>query len=217
MQRSDVPVAAAIADLAASLHGRPVAAFVCYWIAFANLCQVLARSNGVKAHFGLRQNGTLRMHKLGGLTMAEVYPPRWEQQMDSAFASLSEDLRHRLVSHPNVRFLVFRVPEIDGKPLRQDAHHQHPNGILDAGCTLDARYPVWSPIDLELYRHYVGGQQSPEVRDTLARQILSALWTLYRNLEGAGVDRAEAGDVLVAQALPLLELVVVESLGSLAT
>lgn len=186
--------------------------FICCWTAFMNLCKVLSRQDGLRSHFGLRQNGTLRVQQKDAFKMAEVFAPAESAQLDHAFAHFSQDLNQRLSLHENTRFFVHRTPVYAGKPVPRDAYRQRLNGVIDLERTLDPRYPTWCPINGKLYAAYLRTSQAGVSDETtpaiLARQILDVLNTIYHNLLYGGEANGENSIQVLERAHPLLEMIV---------
>jgi len=213
--RDDIWIATAMAELArASIRQtqQPYQAFICYWAAFANLYSILASQAGLRPHFGLHKNGTLRIQRTDTLKMAEVYPPTEEAQIHKAFESFNTTLNHQLIVHEATAFFVYRTPTWRNTPVRRDKFGQRLNGVLNIACTLDTRYPVWSPIDIKLYEGYTRGtlveSEHDQARVVLGGQILDMLHTVQKNLLHAAVGVGENAQDLVGKALPLLSTIV---------
>jgi len=96
-----------------------------------------------------------------------------------------------------------------GQVAERDGFGQRLNGLVDVACTVDARYPVWSPIDGTAYNRYMAqGGTDPKARDLLARQIVDLLCAPYSNLLYGGGNDEESGPDVIEQALPLLSEIV---------
>jgi hypothetical protein len=226
LQAGMVPLATAMIQLAEQVWRTEASsspAFLCYWTAFANIYTVLAAQSGLRPHFGLRQNGTLRTRKvdagLAGPTvkMAEVYPPTEKAKLDNVLKHFSEDLKHRLMTHPSTHFFVYRTPMWDGCPLERDAFKQRLNGVINIGATVDARYPVWCPLNASLYKQYMHEKPSPKAKNVLSKQILDLLTTIHLNLlqgtRNALTDEQVKGEnsaTVVEKAWPLLAMIVLD-------
>ncbi len=226
-----VPLATSMIQLvekAMPMHLSSPQAFVCYWAAFMSICNTLAVQSGLRPHFGLRQNGTLRTRKvkldLAGsvVKIAEVYPPTEKAKLENVFKHVTDDLKHRLITHPGTHFFVYRTPMWEGRPLKRDAFKQRLNGVLYMEATVDARYPVWSPLSIDLYKRYVHEGPTPQAKNVLSKQILDLLNTIHLNVlygtQRVGIQRVhddthaedENGATVVAQALPLLSMIVLD-------
>lgn len=74
-------IAERLAAVAREQAGDPVVAYMIAGTALEGIVRVLAAREGVRGQFSLRQNGTLRLRKVGEVKMPEVYPPRPEHQL----------------------------------------------------------------------------------------------------------------------------------------
>jgi len=151
----DFQIARSMVKLGNQLLEQSAQAYLCYWLAFTSLVSDLATQAGVRPHFGLNKNGTLRTKRVGTLKMAEVYPPVERATLEAAFKKFDARLKHRLITHESARFFVERTPTWHGQRITVDTFKQRLNGVLDMRCTLEARYPVWSPVDAEQYTAYL--------------------------------------------------------------
>jgi hypothetical protein len=199
-------------------QAQPFQAYLCYWMAWTNLYKSLAKQAGLHPHFGLRKNGTLRIKRNGDIKMAEVYAPTEKAQMNRAIGLLSTPLKHQLITHPNTRYFVYRTPTWHNKALKQDTFGQALHGVLNINQTLDPRYPVWSFIDMKLYRRYTEEAISPKeeekARNTLAKQIIEVLHTIQENLIHGDTQPTDNHTQVVERALPVLALLVTSLLKS---
>ncbi len=205
-----LPAARRLLRVAEAISGEdPVAAYLCAWAAFDHAVGVLAARAGVRAQFGLRKNGTLRTHTVGGAKMPEVSLPAPEQQRAAALHALTLEARDRLIRHPAAAALAHRVPTLNGRLVAYDSRKQRLTGVLDVPATLDPRFPVWAPIDGAALRAWTGGVRDAAKRDDLVGQIVAVLETIHRDLRlAAGPDEGEANVDLAKSALPLLVLLV---------
>jgi len=209
MGNTRYPIAETILALAHGPATEPVAAYLVVWTALSHVAKVVATRAGVRARFALRQNGTLRVRKVGALKMPEVIRPREEHLLSAALETLDADASTRLIAHTAVRYFCRRVPVLGGERVTQDAYRQRPRGVLDVGATLDPRYPVWSFVDAALLQRYLGGEQTAEACQRLLGQIAEVLATIHRNLLGAEeAQQGEANAELATRALPLLTALV---------
>jgi len=182
--------------------------FLCTWAAFQAVCAALARRAGLRPRFELRRNGTMQTRRVGVVKIVLVHPPSDGQRIDAAWALFDDELKHRLIAHPGAAFFMRRKPTVLGQVVERDGFGQRLNGLVDVACTMDARYPAWSPIDAAAYNRYMarGGTDS-KARELLARQIVDLLCTLHSNLLHGASD-AESGPDVIEQALPLLSAIV---------
>ncbi|MBN2389710.1 MAG: hypothetical protein JXR84_03230 [Anaerolineae bacterium] len=205
-------IARAMAGLGRQAAQHPeqhASAYLCYWAAFTNIYAALAAQQGVRPHFGLHKNGTLRTRRVGTLKMAEIDPPAERELLDKACVGLDTALKHKLITHTSTRFFVQRTPVWRGKSIAVDRARQRLNGVLDMRCTFDARYPLWRPIDAALYARYIRskdtGPVDEEAQNVLARQILDVLQTVAHNLlYSSAPTRDENAPAVIEHALALL-------------
>lgn len=207
------PIARSMVALGNQSVGQPACAYLCYWTAFMNIAGSLAAQAGTRPHFGLNKNGTLRTRRVGTLKMAEVYPPVEKALLECAFQRFNRALKHRLIIHESTHFFAYRTPAWQGQPVAADTFEQHLNGVIDMRCTLDARYPVWSPIDAEQYEAYLAATRDEATavkgQAALARQVLDVLHTIHQNLRYAGsFDTDENAPNVIRLAIPLLQMIV---------
>jgi hypothetical protein len=213
LMEDEIPVAYAMLDLARQVdlaHASTLAQrFLCTWAAFQIICAALARRAGLRPRFELRRNGTMQTRRVGSVKIVMVHPLPDGPRIEAAWAAFDDGLKHRLIAHPGATFFVRRKPVVLGQVVERDGFGQRPNGLVDVACTVDARYPAWSPIDVPAYNRYMArGGTDPKARDLLARQIVDLLCTLHSNLlYGEGRD-AESGPDVIEQALPLLSEIV---------
>lgn len=216
-QDAEISLARSMTRLAGELtqeSGPSPQVFMGYWVAFTNIYRVLARRAGLVPRFGLRKNGTLRTLKVGNMKMAEVYNSPEQSQLRKVFTYFDSGLKDSLIRHPSTRFFVYRVPTFNGKRIKKDVFGQHLNGVINAACTVDIRYPVWGLIDVDLYKLYMElnqGDGPPEKawEDALAWQILELLSTVRHNLlDGGAIAGAENSQDVLSNAVPLLAMIV---------
>jgi hypothetical protein len=195
-------------ELAAQVHD-PRQGYICYWMAFNVIYTALAAASGLRPEFSLRRNGTRVTRRVGAVKVTQVHPPSESAQINAAFGHLSADLKHQLIVHEDTPFFVYRKPTWRGTALETDTFRQRLNGVINVGHTIDPRYPVWSPIDVKLYRQYTNKGPDDATRDILARQVLDVLCTVRGNLLYGGEPAdAESSAQVVGKALPLLAKVV---------
>lgn len=212
-------IASSMIDLAESIQqqsAHAIQAYLCYWIAWTNIYKALSKQAGLRPHFGLRKNGTLRIKRDGDLKMAEVYAPTEDSQLNKALDLVSDALKHQLIVHPDTRYFVYRTPAWQGKPLKKDTFGQPLNGVIYVNRTLDPRYPVWSHIDTDLYQLYMEEKHTDKnkekARNTLTKQILNVLHTIQANLIHGDIQSTENNAQIVEKALPILSMLVTNSL-----
>jgi hypothetical protein len=157
----------------------------------------------------------MRTDRVGDLKTVRTSVPSQSAQLDAAFRSFGTELQHRLIAHPSTRFFAYRTPTLQGVLLRRDKFGQALNGVVDIARTVDARYPVWCPIDVQAYRRALAQDADAETQAYLARQIVDLLCAVRSNiLQGGPRDDEESSDDVVAHALPLLIEIVTDFLPS---
>ncbi|MBN1139278.1 MAG: hypothetical protein JXM73_22065 [Anaerolineae bacterium] len=206
LDRADIPVATIL------LHPdepHPAWAFIRHWAAFEVIYTALAARAGVRPSFALRQNGTLETRKEGKIKVARTNVPSQRQQIDLAFEHMDAGLRHSLIVHPSTAFFAGRKPTWQGSVVESDGFGQRLNGVIDISQTVDARYPVWSPLSTPLYRQYTRQGGDGKTQAILARQILDLLCTIRHNLtQGGDRQDEESGTEVLSRALPWLQRIV---------
>lgn len=188
-------------------------AFLCYWLAWQSICVSLVAKAGHRPAYQLRKNGTLITKRTGAIRMAKVSAPGADDLLSLALNEFDEGLKDGLIRHKSTFFFAHRNPTWRDKPLQKDGFGQQLNGVIHVSHTLSAKYPVWSPVDLALYRPYMQNDASLDrpnkTRNILAEQILDLLSTIHHNLLlGGGKQGLESGDDVLKHGLALLSLIV---------
>lgn len=208
----EVPVAYSMLALASYPERSgflPLQDFVCYWTAFNNIYVTVAEKKGQRASLKRSADGELETRPAGSVRIPKIVPIREIDQINLVFSEFSDELKQKLVEHPSTAFFVYRIPRGQNQEIEFDALGQRLNGVINVGHTVDTDYPVWSPIDVARYESYARGDRDPEVRDSLARQILYLLYTVRNNAFHGGKRADDADDQqVVGQALHLLTLMV---------
>ena len=208
----EVPVAYSMVAMADQLLERSydsIQRFMCYWVAFNSIYVTIAEQNGERAQLKRNQDGSIRTRGNGQVSVPVVAKVSERKQLDIAFKTFPEDLKRGLLRHPSTRYFVHRKPSWRGKRIEHDGRGQQLNGVLNVSYTVDARYPVWAPIDAVEYEAYHLGGETPERLELLARQILDVLYTVRNNAFHGGKRADDANDnEVVAQALPLLYMII---------
>jgi len=203
------PTAHAMLTLSRTFDEHPVQAYLCTWTAFECIVRLVARQSGVKPHYKLRKNGTLRMMEIGGIKMPKVISPKQELIRSTALGYLDTQVKHALIVHRSVKVFVNRTPTFGNRLVKKDSRGQQLNGVIDVSRTIDARYPIWSPITLSWYRAYMRGEADDVVRQDLVMQIVAVLDTLRVNILYAdGTNEKESGQNLAIYAKPLLHILI---------
>ena len=187
--------------------------FLCYWLAWQSICISLITKAGHHPTYQLRKNGTLITRRTGSLRVARVSEPGSDDLLSLALSEFDETLKDRLIRHKGTFFFAHRNPTWQAKPLQKDGFGQQLNGVINVSHTLSPKYPVWSPVDLALYRPYMQKEaildRPNKTRKVLAGQILDLLHTIHHNLLlGTGKQEPENGDDVVKHGLALLSLIV---------
>lgn len=213
--REEAPVAYSMVELVQQLpehEYKPFQEFMCYWIAFNNVYTKIADNAGRQPRLMLRPDGTPETCQKAGMQIPKVRPVKEKEQMKCAFSNFSEDLKHQLIAHASTDFFVHRTPKLYGRPIKTDASRQHLNGVINVGYTVNSNY-VWSPIDKNLYDHYLHDNQNSSAKNDLAKQILCVLYTIRNNVFHGG-KRSDDSDELevIEKAVPLLEMIVLHFL-----
>ena len=209
----EVPIAYAMIAAAKRVRPRrdgqhPFQQYFLYWAAFDNIYTTIAHRSGRRTQLRRNDDGTIITTPNGNVNIPEVITVGEREKMRLALEAFSDDLKHALITHEGTAYFVRRVPFCDGNPIEQDAFGQRVNGVINVNHTTDSQYPVWSPIDIQVYEAY---QEDPneESRNFVAGQIVDLLYTVRNNLMHAGKKFDDANDLnVVKNALPLLELIV---------
>lgn len=162
----------------------PLQEYMCYWIAFNNIYNEIARHEGIN-------------------------PGGQRNRIAQARAVFTPDLEKALIQHSAAEYFVNRVPTFGFTPIEYTSEGQRPNGVLDVGTTRDRGQPKWSGINIDLYRRYHEGDLSDDQVDMLVKEIVDVLYMVRNNLFH-GDKRADRENerVVVSNALHLLRLIV---------
>lgn len=187
----------------------PFQKYIYYWTAFNNIYTTIAYSANRSTTLKKRPDGSIETRLNGGVQIPKVQVVSEQEQIGLAFAEFDNNLRHRLVTQQNVEFFVNRTPLWHGIAISTDAWGQRINGVLNVNYTVEEKYPVWSPIDVQSYNNYLMNSKDYQARDLLARQIIELLYTIRCNLLHGGKRFDDANDeTVVENALPLLVMIV---------
>lgn len=208
----EIPVAYSMLAMAAQTpERRPdiIPQFMCYWVAFNNIYVTIAERAGKQPQLRRNSDGSIQTCSTGDISVPKVTPVREREQLDLAFLEFTENLKRRIVEHQSARFFVDRTPCWKGQRIEYDSGGQRLNGVLNVGYTVDALYPVWTPVDTVEFTAYHDGGDTEQRCNLLAKQILNVLYTVRNNIFHGGkrVDDANDNKVL-AKALPLLAMIV---------
>jgi hypothetical protein len=187
---------------------QPFQEYMFYWTAFNNIYATIADYEGYSAQLKTK-DGAIETRLEGTITLPEVETPSERKQLELACSRFSDDLKHRLIIHDSTRFFVYRTPKWHNREINHDALGQQLNGVLNVSRTVSADYPVWSPIDTNLYEQYMANGHDTNTQHKLANQIVRVLYAVRNNLFHGGKRADDANDrEVVRKALPLLEMIV---------
>lgn len=185
----------------------PFNKFIFYWTAFNNIYVTVAEMNGKKASLDY-DNGVPKTRSIGGLKISKVKTVQEKDQLMHIFSDFPKELKINLIMHESTKYFVYRTPSWNSKKIVRDAFGQKLNGVINVGYTVDSNYPVWSPINTDLYERYVSKHNDTSM-NLLAEQILWVLYTIRNNTFHGGKRFDDANDrYVVSKAVPLLEMIV---------
>lgn len=210
--RHQVPIAYSMIELVrqSALHAyEPFQEFMCYWMAFNNIYTTLSDNVGRRRELARSKDGTVKTRVVGGVILPKVEGPSEQEQLDIAFRHFDEELKRKLIMHNCTRFFVYRSPKWRGRAIQLDGRGQRLNGVLNVGYTINSDSPVWSPINTAHYEQYVRGSYDAEIQNSLAKEILTVLYTVRCNTFHGGKRIDDSNDRnVIRQATPLLILIV---------
>jgi hypothetical protein len=190
----------------------PLQQYMCYWIAFNNIYRMIAEEVIPEMRsYETNPDGTVKLKQRQGQTiwLPEMKHVQEWKQIREARLRFNNTLKHRLIRHRSTQYFVTRIPRWYDEPIEYDSKGQKLNGVLKVGKTLSRDYPVWSPIDEQLYTRFLEGNRSETTVDTLVRQIVDLLYTVRNNLFHGGKSFDDAHDhEVLDNALPLLTMIV---------
>jgi hypothetical protein len=205
----EVPVAYAMISMArriSEVHYEPFQEYMSYWTAFNNIYTTIADFNGLRPTFEI-VDGVKRTRSQWGYTFPTVRPVSEVAQIQAAIKQIPSEVSHQLIVSENTKFFVYR--KLRGLFTDVDSIGQKMNGVLNITRTISKEFPVWSPIDTQIYEDYVAGNRLPKSLEVLTEQIVFLLYTVRNNLFHGGKRVDDARDrSVVEHALPLLKLLV---------
>lgn len=220
LDEHDVPVAysiVALANRSSESPHPPLHLFCCYWMAFNNIYVTVASRRGRRASINTNGDGSKRTRQMWHIVLPEVRTITERQQLKLIVAEYSDHLKHELITHPTMRFFVYRIPRWQGRPIEHDTRGQRLNGVLNIGYTVDRLNPFWSPLNSSFYEQYINGNHDALARNELAGQITDMLYTIRNNTFHGGKMANDANDREVLEnAVPLLKMIVESFLNSRA-
>lgn len=214
LNASEIPVAYTMIATAQRVKPRrdgqhPYQVYFYLWTAFDNIYSLLAGREGLEPKLLYNPDGSVARYANGGVNIPIVEEIREEALMQVAIDAFDLNLQHQLIQHESTRFFAHRIPYWQGKKIEHDADGQKVNGVIHVKHTLDAAYPVWSPIDMEAYAAYLENGDDDANRRLLTRQIVALLYTVRKNMTLPKRSFDDSNDLsVVAHALPLLEIII---------
>jgi len=212
-QRHELPLAYTMIAAAKRIRPRrdgrhPFEQYFYYWTAFNNIYTTIAQREGCSTHYKKNDDGVILTIKNGNVNIPEVEIVSEKEQIDLALDEFDDGLKDRLILHEGTKYFVYRIPFWDGKPVEVDAFGQRINGVINVDYTSEGQYPVWSPIDIQVYEGYLENPDD-EKRNFLAAQIVELLFTVRNNFMYGGKKFDDANDnKVVENALPMLECII---------
>ncbi len=213
-RKDELPKAAALMETARRMRprrdgGHLFQGYFLWWAAFNAIYTAIAFRQGRGTYLLKREDGTVLTHPNGHVNIPQVRTISEQEQIQLCFDAFDDDLKQTLVLHDSTRFFVDRIPAWQGKMIEYDAFGQRVNGVIHVNLTTDSQYPVWSPIDTQIYGAYLAQPDNQADRDFLARQIVELLAAVRENLMHGGKKLDDGNDISVVEhALPLLALIV---------
>ena len=213
-QRYDLPIAYSMIAAARRIRPRrdgnhPFEQYFLFWTAFNNIYTTIAHSKGRRTKIKENEDGSIVTIANGNVNIPEVVIVSEREQIRLAFQEFDDDLKRTLILHEGTEYFVGRIPSWQGIKIEFDAFGQRVNGVINVNYTSDSQYPVWSPIDFQLYEEYLENPDNEENRDFLAKQIVDLLYTIRINFMHGSKRFDDANDIAVVEnALPMLELIV---------
>ena len=213
-QRYELPIAYSMIAAARRIRPRrdgnhPFEQYFLFWTAFNNIYTTIAHSKGRRTKLKENEDGSIVTIANGNVNIPEVVIVSEREQIRLAFQEFDDDLKRTLILHKGTEYFVGRIPSWQGIKIEFDAFGQRVNGVINVNYTSDSQYPVWSPIDFQLFEEYLENPDNEDNKDFLARQIVDLLYTIRNNLMHGGKRFDDANDIAVVEnALPMLELIV---------
>ena len=213
-QRYDLPIAYSMIAAARRIRPRrdgnhPFEQYFLFWTAFNNIYTTIAHRKGRRTKIKENEDGSIVTIANGNVNIPEVVIVSEREQILLAFQEFDDDLKRTLILHKGTEYFVGRIPSWQGIKIEFDAFGQRVNGVINVNYTSDSQYPVWSPIDFQLYEEYLENPDNEEYGDLLAQQIVDLLYTIRINFMHGSKRFDDANDIAVVEnALPMLELIV---------
>lgn len=219
LKRNEIPMAYSMIDSAGRIKARrdgrhPIDKFFLYWTAFNIIYTTIAQRAGSSTQLILADDGTVETCPNGNVRIPRVKTVSERQQLYLSLKEFDDSLKLSLITHPSTKFFINRTPFWQGKPITHDALGQKLNGIINVSDTSRADYPIWSPIDAQIYADFLANPENAAQLDFLAKQIVDLLYTIRKNLMHLGTKFDDANDIAVfEQAFPLIEMIVASFTG----
>jgi hypothetical protein len=214
LNQHDAPIAYTMIATAKRVKPRrdgqhPYQVYFYLWTAFDNIYSLLAGREGLEPKLLYNADGSVARIANGSVNIPVVEEISEEDLMQVAIDAFDLDLQHQLIQHESTRYFAHRIPYWQGKKIEQDAAGQRVNGVINVKHTLDAAYPVWSPIDIERYAAYLENGDDDANRRFLTQQIVALLHTVRKNMTLPKRSFDDSNDLsVVVHALPLLEIII---------
>lgn len=212
-QRHELPIAYSMIAAAKRVRPRrdgrhPYEQYFLLWTAFNNVYTTIAHRKGRRTRLIENDDGSIVTIANGNVNIPQVAIVSEREQIHLSLDEFDHDLKHALIIHKSTGYFVTRIPAWQGSKIETDAFGQRVNGVINVHHTSDSQYPVWSPIDIQVYEAYLENPDK-DTRDLLARQVVDLLYTVRENYLHGGRRFDDANDItVVANALPMLELIV---------
>jgi hypothetical protein len=235
-RKHDLPVAYSMVNAACRIKPRrdghhSYEKYFLLWTAFDNIYTTIASRKGFKIELVMDENDEVETWTNGSVKIPLVTRVNEGERLSLALGEFDQELKQRLIHHESTAFFVNRVPFWEGAPVEFDAFGQRLNGVLNVNHTTSADYPVWSPIDTQVYQRYMANTsadypvwspidtqvyqrymakpEAGEDQDFILKQIVELLQTVRKNLMQTSMKLDDANDIsVINHALSLLELVV---------
>jgi len=210
----ELPIAYSMIAAASRVRPRrdgrhPYDKYFLLWTALNNIYTTIAAREGRSTELVVNDDGTIDTCTNGNVKIPKVKTISEREQIYLALCKFDDKLKHMLILHENIKFFLNRTPFWQGKPIEYDAFGQRVNGVINVETTTSTDYPVWSPVDFQIYEGYMVKPDNEADRDFLTKQIVDLLYTVRKNLMHFGRKFDDSNDIAVVEhALPLLELIV---------
>jgi len=211
--RDDLTIADKMLDLVDKDNAtHPFQKFMCFWIAFNNIYTTNAYTLGKNDQLIKDASGEVqyRDDELSGLRFPVISTRLNEKdQILKIIKETNIDFQKKLIFNPNLTYFVNRHPIFNGVEIKKDDLGQEVNGVINIKKTINANYPIWSPIDKSLFKKAKEKAIIDEEITKLSAQISLMLYTIRNNLFHGGKEPTDWNESeVVKYALPLLSSLV---------